>query len=74
MMFKEVDHTICGAPCKKVPVPKGIEELNNEHADFFPDNIPGGLPPKRFLWYFFIPFQSGEDKLKATRVAKGPKR
>jgi hypothetical protein len=46
-LFKEVDHTICGAPCAKVPTPVEIEELNKEFVDVFPEKIPGGLPPKR---------------------------
>ena len=46
-LLKEVDHTICGPPCREEPVPQEVLALNQEFTDLFPAKVPGGLPPSR---------------------------
>ena len=42
-----VDRSLCGPPCRELPVPECILVLNKEFSRLFPDKVPGGLPPSR---------------------------
>ena len=46
-LIKTVDHTLCGPPCRELPVPECILALNKEFSRLFPAKVPGGLPPSR---------------------------
>ena len=39
-LIMDVDHTICGPPCEKLPMLDCIMALNEEFAVIFPAKIP----------------------------------
>ena len=43
----QIDHAICGPPCKRNPVPDSVLELNKRYEQLFPESLPKGLPPSR---------------------------
>ena len=47
MTIKEIDHTVCGPACRKVPTPPEVEALNKEFKHLFPKDVPSGIPPSR---------------------------
>ena len=45
LKLEDIDHAVVGPPCNVVHTHKVIEDLIEEFADLFPDELLKGLPP-----------------------------
>ena len=68
----QIDHTICGPPCKTVLIHPDILALNKEFADIFPDVLPAGLPPERGTEHH-IPIKEGSTPPSRRTYRMSPK-